>query len=300
MINKPVGIITSLGRTGTLFFSELLKDIVTDAAVFHEVGYLNFGQYQGTVEKLKQISRQINEIGFGNIVLRKIFRMWGLLRMSNKNFLDQLDHDLATEHVIRYRKKFIENTEGSFYLEASSEYYGILDLFPDVFDQYKVVYIIRDGRDWVTSKMNFGEGGYSRTWFHRVISPIFPTAAQMRTDQYYPEWNSFDSFQKLCWTWSRLNKFAFKVSKRVPNIRIFRFEDLFYGQDRVDHLTEMVTYLVPSNNIIRGRMPDWTNQKIHKSSGEFPAWENWTDFQQEQFDNICGPLMRKFDYGYQN
>ncbi len=297
MIKKQVGIITSLGRTGTLFFSRMLGDVVPEAATFHEVGYFNFGQYEGWLEKYHKACSQISEIGFENIVLRKIFGKWGLIRMSEKNFLNQLDRKKAVKQIIQRRKDFIESTRGKIYLEAGSEYYGIIDLFPDVFEKYKVVYIVRDGRDWVRSKMNFGRGGYERSWLHQIITPSFPAGSKKLDDPYHERWHDLSTFQKLSWAWSNLNEFAIDKVSNTPDARMFRFEELFDADDRQNNMERVISFLVPPKaNLKLEKIPSWLGKKIHQSSGGFPHWKNWTRQQKEQYEEIAGPLMQ--DLGY--
>ena len=299
MINKKVGIITSLGRTGTLFFSRMLEDVVPDAAAFHQVGYFNFGQYTGWLEKFQKVGSQIDELGFENIVVKKISGKWGLIKMSKKNFLNQLDRKKAIKEIIQRRKQFIENTKGTLYLEASSEYYGIIDLFPEIFENYQVIYVVRDGRDWVRSQMNFGRGGYERSWFHQIISPSFPTASNKIGDPYLEKWHDLSTFQKLSWAWSNVNRFAINAVSHIPNAEVFRFEDLFSVENSLDNMKRMISFLVPSNTNPRFEIiPSWLGKKVHQSAGGFPVWENWTSDQKQQFKNISGSLMNELGYEY--
>lgn len=296
MIKKPVRIITSLGRTGTLFFSELLSELIPQADVFHEVGYLNFGQYQGFQQKIKELVHQVNQIGFSNIIIKKFLGKWGLQRMSNSNFLNQLDQEKAVKNFINRRETFIENLNNILYIEASSEYYGLLNLFPKIFNDYSVVYIIRDGRDWVTSQMNFGRGGYEYHPLQKLVSPPFPNSDQVQGDEYFGKWQELSTFEQLSWCWDRLNRFCLDSLASVPNSRIFRFEDIFSSPDRNETITDLVNFLSSDTAIDHDRVEKWLTKPIHKSKKIFPAWTSWTETQSSQFHTMCGSLMEEVGY----
>jgi hypothetical protein len=79
LITKPTIIITSLGRTGTKFFQLLFEEIVPDSTSLHEPDYLNFGQYRGWGERIRQVVRQLRESGVSNLVVRKSLGKWSLI-----------------------------------------------------------------------------------------------------------------------------------------------------------------------------------------------------------------------------
>ena len=59
MIKKPTVIITSLGRTGTQFFSTFFGQVLPDCTSLHEPDIWNIVQYRGTGELFKQVFRQL-------------------------------------------------------------------------------------------------------------------------------------------------------------------------------------------------------------------------------------------------
>jgi hypothetical protein len=106
-------------------------------------------------------------------------------------------------------------------------------------------------------------------------------------------------FEKICWAWVRLNEYALGTIEENPNARAFRFEDIFKSRDRYQHLATLVDFAtdLPGIEPVPSQALDgWLDRKIHGSSGEFPAWPNWSAQQKEQFIQICGPLMESLDY----
>jgi hypothetical protein len=300
MIEKPSIIITSLGRTGTLFLQKLFDASILDGTCLHEPDRLNFGQYKGIRNKISQIYRQINESGASNILVRKFFLSdWSIDAISKNRIIGKLSSQEARQRIISQRKKFIHGQPGSLYVESSSAFYGVIDLLEDVFTQHRMIYIVRDGRDWVRSKMNFGTM-YNKSRLQRLISVSWPTAVELNDSIYEKKWHGMTRFEKICWAWTTFNQYALKCSAKNPYARIFRFEDLIKspraGQN-LSSLMDFVTDLVPSMKVKKDGLDEWLNQKTHSSQKLFPAWEQWSNEQIIFFIRICGPLMEKMGYG---
>jgi hypothetical protein len=298
MIDKPSIIITSLGRTGTKFFQELFADIIPDATSLHEPDYLNFGQYHGISERFRQLVRQIQESGFSNLIIRKALGKWSLIALSDARLRGTLDYSEAVEQVLSQRRSFVRSQDGSMYIESSSAYFGLIDVIMGVYKQHKVVYIIRDGRDWVQSKMNFGRI-YLKGKVRSMISRNWPTAQDIENDPYQSRWAVMSRFEKTCWAWARLNKYVMDTVKENPNARVFRFEDIFKSGDRYQHLADLVNFATDMPGVEPvppEALEGWLDRRIHKSSGEFPAWSEWSPEQKGQFREICGSLMKALGY----
>jgi hypothetical protein len=80
---------------------------------------------------------------------------------------------------------------------------------------------------------------------------------------------------------------------------VFRFEEIFLGEERYEYLGDLVTFAtsLPSIDPERiGRTDGWLERKTHMSSYQFPHWKGWTANQKTQFEDICGSLMRKLGY----
>lgn len=298
MIEKPTIIITSLGRTGTLFFQNLFKHIYPDGVSLHEPDYFNFGQYRGARERIKQVCRQIHEAGFSNIVLKKITGKWSLIKLSDGRIRGKLDRTSTVRDFLRQRQDFIQSQRGLIYIESSSAYYGIIDIVNSAFAQHTLSYIIRDGRDWVRSIINWGES-YTQGYIKKLIFRTWPEAPEFMNDPYCEEWAYMDHFQKVCWSWNKLNGYALATINDNPNARLFRFEDLFASSERNQHLYDFIAF---TTRIHETQAPDirsideWLDIKIHKSIGDYPTWEYWSDYNKQQFTRICGKLMEEQGY----
>lgn len=307
MIDKPTIIITSIGRTGTKFFSILFEGIIPDSTSLHEPDFFKIIRYRGVDKKVKEIFKQVRTVGIRNILLRKLLGQWSLVLLSDARMKRDINIEKARRKVEQQRRNFVENRPGSMYIESNLGYYGLIDVLPKVYKRHRVAYIIRDGREWVRSWMAWGEmqgrpgAIYGKSRIENLLGHRWPTALEIKEDIYHNKWFSMSDFEKLCWAWSRLNTYAIETIPKNPNARAFRFEDIFESKKRYQNLEELVQFVttIPGVELVPSESLDgWLNNKVQKSSDQFPAWNEWTSKQKAQFMEICGPLMKKLEYEF--
>jgi hypothetical protein len=303
MIEKPTVIITSLGRTGTLFFQKLFDALIWNATCLHEPDRLNFGQYKGINRKTLEVYRQIKESSAFNILLRKfLLSDWSIEVVSNARMTGKLSDTEAIKKIISQREKFIRKQPGAIYIESSSAFYGVIDLLNYVFSNHRVIYVIRDGRDWVRSKMNFGDM-YGKNRLQQLISGSWPTARDLSISNYSEKWHMMTRFEKICWAWAALNQYAIKCAAKSPCVRVFRFEDLIRSQNAAKHLSDLVNFattISPAAAARKDTLENWLPKQTHASQKYFPDWRQWSNEQTDCFVQICGPLMKKLGYELSN
>ena len=298
MIEKPVVIITSLGRTGTLFFAHLFDQLWPDATSLHEPDYFNFGQYEGARAKLREAARQIGESGFSNLVLRKLLGQWNVVALSDGRIKGLLSCVEAAQRIRQQRAQFVASRPGRVYVESSSAYYGLLDALPLAFAQHRAVFIVRDGRDWVRSKMNWGHMYQKQGWQARV-SYTWPTALDFPDDPWRERWLEMSRFARICWAWAKLNTFALDSLNQNQNARLYRFESLFAVEGNSQALVELVDFVGGCADVSAtsaGALSSLLAQPAHQSQGTFPDWSAWDGAQRRQFAELCGPLMDRLGY----
>lgn len=297
MIEKPVILVTSLGRTGTEFFSNFFDSILPDCTSLHEPN--TFAMHTRTKNRYEEYARQIQRAGIWRMVILKTLGQWNLAKLSDLRFSGKLSHPQAAQKLLQHRADFIAKMPGSIYAEANLGYYGLLDIIPDVFKYHKEIYVIRDGRDWVRSHLNWGEL-YGNRGTRKIFGHQWPTARDVPGDDSYAQkWDDLTQFEKLCWAWAKLNEYALGTMDKTPHVRLFRFEEIFSGEDRYAHLDELVRFAtaLPGIDPKNIRPVDgWLERKSHQSLDGFPAWEQWTTAQKQHFEQVCGPLMQKLGY----
>ncbi len=297
MIEKPVILITSLGRTGTQFFCHLFAHLLPTATALHEPDVWNIMQYRGATERLRHIQQQLQESGVWNMTVGKATGGWGLAHLADARVCRQISYAEAVRQMRQQRARFVASRPGPVYVEANVAYYGLVDVAADVFARHRLIYVVRDGREWVRSHMNWGELYGQRGWRGRLARQ-WPTAPELPDDPYAAQWSQMARFERVCWAWSRLNAYALQTLAANPCARLFRFEEIFQHPARYDHLAALMAFALdmPGAPAAAADMAGWLERPVHASQGIFPAWPDWSPQQQAQFQAICGPLMAQLGY----
>jgi len=297
MIKRPSIIVTSLGRTGTKFFSVLFKDIIPHCDSFHEPDIV---QTFGTQDHISPFIQRVKDAGVYNMVFLKLLGKWSLISISDARLRGELSKQQAANEVLRQRAGFVNSKTGSVYVETNAGYYGLIDVLNGVYENHRLVFIVRDGREWVSSEMNVKEL-YAKKGLRKLLSHKMPAAAQFPGDPLSTSWQTISRFEKLCWAWAKLNEYALSTISKNPQARLFHFEEIFRAETRYQTLNELVSFATSMPGIehqLIGSTVGRLEQKIHQSSNEFPAWEKWSVDQKRHFEKICGPLMEKAGYTF--
>jgi hypothetical protein len=294
MIDKPTIIVSSLGRTGTKFFYTLFKEILPQGTAFHEPDTFHIGRGNG----IRRLVEQTRAAGVYNMFVRKALGRWGVVRLSHARVEGRLDYDEAVRRVLSQRADFVPCQPGTLYMESNLGYYGLLDVVKDVYAHHRAIYIIRDGRDWVRSKMNRAQM-YNRQGVRGYFAHKWPTASAVAGDPYHDVWETMSRFERVCWSWSKLNGYALEAMRSNPDARLYLFEEIFHAEDRYETLAELVAFATdfegrraPSAAALDG----WLDRRVNVSQDSFPHWEDWSAEQKRQFHAICGPLMDELGY----
>jgi hypothetical protein len=297
MIEKPSILITSVGRTGTEFFAKLFSEILPDCTSLHEPDIF---KYTGIQNRLGHFSEQIRQAGLWRMVILKALGKWTLVNISDARFRGVLDYHQAATRLHDQRLGFVARMPGTIYVESNLGYYGLLDVLPETFKNHRAIYIVRDARDWIRSTYNWGEV-YGKKGLRKLLAHKWPTAGDIPGDALARKWESLSKFERLCWTWARLNEFALNNISKNPHARLFHFEKIFTGEKRYSYLNDLLqfaTSLTGMEHPLLNSTDGWLERKIHESSNRFPGWETWTVDQKRHFEIICGPLMAKLGYPF--
>lgn len=295
MIEKPTILITSTGRTGTEFFAKFFTDVLPDCTSLHEPDIFKFN---GLENKLDYYREQTRRAGIWKMIFLKALGKWTLVKLSDARLLGKLSHEQAVKQLYQQRADFIKKMPGRVYVESNLGYYGLLDVMPGAFKNHRAIYIVRDGRDWVRSMMNWGEV-YGKKGLRKLVSHRWPTAGDLPDDPLNKEWDQLPRFTRLCWAWATLNGYALDSVSKNPYARLFHFEKIFTSDERYTTLNDLLAFATsfPGADIPPiGSTDGWLEKKIHQSTDGFPGWEKWSAEEKKQFEQICGPLMEKLAY----
>ncbi len=293
-IRKPCIFITSGGRTGTLFLADLLRDLIPACDAFHEPDVLK--------EPLRQwLAVSLMYFDPVYLTLGRLSRFLCMRKLSIDRQRRLAPPDYAARAVARMRRRFVASLGGKIYAEANPQMWGLIDVLPAVFPNSTTLFFVRDGRQWVRSWLAFWGGRYGprdivgRLGLGRLSAKMFPE------DPWHGAWDGFDLFEKQCWLWVATNRFAMDGLARNPHGRMWKYEDLFLGDDRYRNLRELmdfVTTFPDGTHVAYGSVDGALERRAHASQPErFPDWPDWSDRQVAQFQRICGPLMDELGYG---
>jgi len=237
MIEKPVIIISSLGRTGTAFFGDLFRSHYGNVAALFEPESIHVKN-----GLFREITEAVRNFGFMNAVLGKPAGTSGVAAISHLRVSGRISHEQAAQRYMNERERFISRFNESVYMESSYQYYGMIDVLPYIFREYKALYVVRDPRDWVRSCMDYKRLYHSMD-FHYMLGHR-PTPASVNDRRYSAEWKRMDAFERLCWAWSYLNECALKAAEKDVRITIRTFEELFLNPDKHITMKALLAFLL--------------------------------------------------------
>lgn len=289
---KHVLIVTSGGRTGTRFFGEAMGEVVDDCLSFHEPDVLTT-DLRSNLRKLRQFGVYQNFVG-------KLLDRTGLRAVGLKAIAGQLTAEAAAAEICRHRNDFYTRQPASLVVESSLQWFGLLDAVPLAISKVKAICVIRDPRSWVSSSENWGHWWASSQDWVRKLGRLRLTPWLLGDEENCSRWPSMTAFEKLCWSWVTLNRVMFESASRHPNIRMFRFEDLFLGEQREAHLEDMLSFATAfSDRTFRFDLERLLSMSPVNSSGGRSAddWQSWDACRCRTLEHHCGALMREFGYG---
>ena len=287
---KYFAFITSGGRTGTKFFGDLLCDIIPEAFSVHEpdvVSSIN-----------KRFFHQLQIFGFNQLLLGKLTGKTGIRNLSQNYLTKKIGLNDLSVAISHHREKYYYQIDRDLIIESYSGWYGAIPGIRHLYKNYKVVVVVRNPKDWVTSNMNWGTMYGKRDWVSKLgLGRLTPKL--VKDKQYEDKWQVFSRFQKLCWAWKTIYEILLQSITNDTNARIVKFEELFESQDKYLNLKDLLVFLtqfrdrefafdIPENIL---------EKRVHKNiSYQFPKWRDWDDAMKRDLIGICGEVMKKLDY----
>ena len=152
----------------------------------------------------------------------------------------------------------------------------------------KIIHLVRDPRDFVTSFMNWKSQSLSKSILHYLI-PFWQPFPKGEGFNYF-RWIFMSKFKKFCWVWYYKNT-LFKQLQSNQDYKLVKMEDIIKNDKTI---TEILQFLELEDKTLDSQENLKVVNKSQKKS--FPKYENWTEQQKKDFMNICGNLMTEFGY----
>lgn len=188
------------------------------------------------------------------------------------------------DYISEFRKKLIFYRNNLSELSQYGEVNSLLRRHPQTIRQnipnVKLFHLVRDGRDVVRSMM--------ARWTYTAKDPFANLIRPKPGEKFYNNWPEMNRFEKLCWYWRIENE---HLDEMIGNP--FHFEKLisdyhYLKENLLDPLELNIS------------QKDWLDKinvpKNSTTKHTIPHWKKWNTERNEQFDYICGDLMKKFDY----
>lgn len=290
--NKYVLIVASGGRTGTRFFGEAMGEVIEDCVSFHEPDVLT--------TNLQSNFRKIQQFGFYQNFLGKLLDRTGLRAVGLKAMAGQITAEAAADEISLHRDRFYARQSASLVVDSSLQWFGLLNAVPLAMSNVKAICVIRDPRSWVSSAENWGHWWASSQDWVRKLGRLRLTPCILGEQANCSRWRSMTTFEKLCWSWTALNRTMFDAAGRHSTIRMFRFEDLFHSEQRKANMKDMLEFATTFSdkafrfNLERLLSTSPVNTSLGRSADE---WRGWSSSRCRILEQHCGPLMRLFGYG---
>ena len=244
MIERPVGIVVSAGRTGTAFCGEHLGQVFPGAVSFHMPETLH------QQSPLSAHIRVLRRFGLYQPYLGKLMGRTGLRNVSMRYLAGDLGPAEAGRELDRHRRRFYEGQSAELVIEANYNYFGLLPVLSHALERYRVAAVVRDPESWIASYLAKGGRYGKKDWLETL--GLRENPARLGDEEAADRWPSMGPAERLAWSWNLVYSRICEAADADPHIAIFRFEDLFQAPDRRAHFQAMADFL--------GRFPDQTFQ----------------------------------------
>ena len=246
---------------------------------------------------LVQCLKKYNEIEvhheylFENILRDAV--LYYMKRISEDQMLERLTETHAS--AVHYSNKYI-------WIDCSNALPWIVTPLYTLFPEAKFIHITRNGRRVVSSfyhkfeKIMYHDNDVLviREWLEDSSKVMPPPEKKywrpipQKEDRYFKEFPGMDRFERLCYYWTTINLNIEDCLKQIPESHksYFKFEDLLDA----DYFTRFLDIIgLEFNDEAYSVLNRPQNVHVPKS---YPL----TPEQDEQFESICGEIMKKYGY----
>ncbi|NBC21594.1 MAG: hypothetical protein GVY06_11220, partial [Alphaproteobacteria bacterium] len=287
-MDKDLAYIVSGGRTGTKYFGEMLCDFIPEAYSVHEPDLLD-------VEDPRKLLGQIRTFGLWHMVFGRLMGKTGIRTLATRHLAGKVSDEIQfLERVRAQRASYYDSLESPLIIESYSQWYGLLPQIRELYPDARIVGIIRDPRDWVVSWLNHGrrhDGRDRVTLFgQKRLTPVMVGEADL-----VPDWEALTPFERLCWDWRIVNNTIVDFCDQDEASRIYRFEDLFLGEDDTA-MRDLINFVAqhPSRTYEHTYDAQLRRQKVNTRASRAERWPQWTPEQVQHLEKMCQPLMSRF------
>lgn len=259
-MSKPKGsvLLLSTGRTGTQFFARLINKFFPEIYAVHASPYSTVINVLCNAYSAKLCPR---------VLIKWVWKL--------------------------FKEKEISNCGSHTYIDSNNHLYQFPQLYGQLYPNLRILHIVRDPRDYIKSHLNWAKGR-KKSYVANFIIPFWQPNGFLMGEYTLIRWLRLSQLQRFAWIWCYKNNEIEKIeSIGVPYCRI-RFEDVFNKFDKCSFIRAIEFMGLDFNNQLVDEI------KVRKNESTYTwvkKWEDWSDKDCAQVDNICGSMMKKYSYG---
>jgi len=212
----------------------------------------------------------------------RILRMWSNARLESQASARKLAAVLLAK-----RKNLVDPAQPpKIYIESNPFVVGFTEVFGEVFDRPAVIHVVRDPRDYIKSALNHGNTRGLKKLLNDYVPFWYP---DIKSIQKLPEDPGL--MERTAHYWTIINRHITDTCQGKPGYHLFKFEDLFSGDDKtIARLTKVI-------GIDKAIRPSDLRPKNQSKDRVVRSWQDWSPEECRLIDDICQPYMGRYGYG---
>ena len=218
---------------------------------------------------------------------------WRLRIAAHKYIAGKISRDQAIDQFASARRQLLTQSQQPIYAESNPFLVGFLDIMGEVFENVRIVHIVRDPRTMVRSALNFGVHRGLKRWVTELV-PYWVIRPEQCEENPLKRWPEMSPLEVRAWMWNMKNQHLQQGPDLYgENYIRFRFEDLF--REGGDGLRELADWIGIQEK--PGELSSLLEKKVNASQPVgMPRWEEWNEEERLQLLQYCAPLMREYGY----
>lgn len=216
-----------------------------------------------------------------------------LRRTANRYLCGQLSHADLVRILATERDKMVSTGAHTIYVESNPGLAGFLDAFGKVFDDFRVVHVIRDPRTYIPSALQWGVFRGMK----RVLADYLPFWLP-KPDYINPggelAWRRMTHPERLAWYWQLINRHLDRAESLYPGRYMRMTYEALFARDG-SGLASLVDWigLPPAEKLTLSANSENVNaSKPRKGS----RWAEWSDADKRAVLRFCAPMMAGYGY----
>jgi hypothetical protein len=224
----------------------------------------------------------------GTKTIAKLFNMtheWNAEKLvKHLKLKDNATNPLEDElKKIKILQEHFKNIDYVNFRDSSNLYIHFLHLVYKIYNNVKIVLLVRDPRCFCVSAI-------TRGWHFKERYNEFGMRPTI-DDQHFKNWGEYDEVERTAWIWNFRNSVALKNIKAIPkrNVLILKIEDL---NKKIKLLSEFLE-LKPNSEILKGKLKH--NKNVLNT---YLPPDLWTKTMNDKLHRIAGGMIDELGYGY--